>query len=123
MDEHRVRKEVKELQKDYRVKWSLDKGYVMITRYGYPKGWSPRTAPLFFSLPYTYPQQPPDVYLPPDMTYNGETVVHQLRPNDDGWRKWCIDRLPWQPDNHTLYTMTQLMHQSLMKPYQNRLIR
>jgi hypothetical protein len=123
MDQQRLVREVNELQQDWPVKWSLDKQYVMITKYGYPQGWSPRTAPLFFSLPDVYPRQPPDVFLPPDMRYKGSTVIHQLSPNDDGWFKWCIEELDWKPRHHRLMTMVELMNRSLTKPYQNRIVK
>jgi hypothetical protein len=116
MDEQRVHNEIDELRRDYRVKASLKKGYVMITRFGYPEGWSPRTAPLFYSLPPTYPRRPPDVYLPPDMRFRGRGVEHMLPPNDDGWYKWCVERLDWKPRHHDLITMTELMKRSLSNP-------
>lgn len=65
MDVQRLQRDVTELQRDYPVKWSVDKHYVMITQFGYPRGWTPRTAPLFLSIPHSYPRQPPEVYLPP----------------------------------------------------------
>lgn len=122
MDIERLKEEVHDLQRDYPVKWSLSKQYVMITRFGYPRGWSPRTAPLFLSLPYAYPRMPPEVYLPPQIEYTRGRAEHQLHPNEDGWYKWCVERIDWHPEYHTLYTVVELMKRSLMKPNEARII-
>lgn len=116
MKAQRLKSEVGELKQDYPVKWSVKKQYVMITKFGYPKGWTPRTAPLFFDLPSTYPRHPPEVYLPPDAEYKKGPALHQLSPNNDGWYKWCIDEIDWDPESHSLHTMTELMKRSLRKP-------
>lgn len=123
MDVQRLENDVDELEQHYPVKWSVEKHYVMITKYGYPKGWNPRTAPLFFSIPDSYPRIPPEVYLPPDMRYKGSKVKHQLAPNDDGWMRWCIEELDWQPRHHRLLTMVNLMETSLQKPYRDVVIK
>lgn len=121
MDVDRVRREVDELRQDYPVKWSVEKSYVMITQYGYPEGWSPRTAPLFFSLPSIYPRQPPEIWIPPEMEYEGSRPDHQHHRNDDGWWRWCIVRLDWKPRHHRLYTLVEMMEQSLSNPDDRRL--
>ena len=121
MDIDRVRTEIGELDRHYPVKASIEKGYVMITTFGYPRGWSPRSAPLFYSLPRNYPRVPPIVYLPPDSRFQGRKVEHMLGPNDDGWWQWCVERLPWQPYGHSLYSLTEVMKQSLAQPRKARL--
>jgi len=123
MDVNRLRADVSELEDHYPVKWSLEKNYVMITKFGYPRGWKPRTAPLFFSIPDSYSRRPPEVYLPPDMRYKGSRVEHQLRPNEDGWMRWCIKELEWDPHHHRLLTMMNIMESSLQKPYKDVLIK
>lgn len=117
MDRERVRTEALILENSYpSVTYELEKGYVMITRFDYPDGWEPGTAPLFFSLPANYPRQRPDMYIPPEMRYHGETAWAQHDRNDDGWWKWCIPQMDWRPDDHTLRTMVDLMRTSLADP-------
>lgn len=117
MDRKRVMQEIDALQDSYpSVKWSFKKNYVMITKFGYPEGWQPRTAPLFFSLPPNYPRRRPDAYIPPDMRYEGETAWAQHDRNDDGWWKWCIPRMDWKPENHSLATMVEVMKVTLSQP-------
>jgi len=116
MNVQRVREEVADLNDSWPVKWSANDQYVMVTQFRYPEGWSPRTAPLFFSLPDDYPVSPPDVYLPPDSRYEGETIFRMYGPNDDGWWKWCIIQLGWNPEDFDLRTLSELMRTSLADP-------
>lgn len=118
----RIQHEVHDLTDSYTVKWSAEKLYVMLVRFDYPDGWEPGVSPLFFSLCPAYPEESPAVYLPPDMEYRGETVLHQLPADDDGWRQWCIDNIDWEPRHHGLRTMIAIMEQSLSAPYERRFI-
>lgn len=116
MKKRELARQIKELQQDYRVKWSIKKRYAMILTFRYPEDWTPRTAPLFFDIPANYPRRPPDVFLPPDMEYKNGGAEHLGPPNDDGWHKWCILKMDWDPDSHDLQTMTEMMKRSLRKP-------
>jgi hypothetical protein len=116
MDLHRLEEEIKLLQQDYRIKWDLNKNYVMLINFDYPDGWEPRRAPLFFSLHDAYPRVPPLVYLPPEMTYRNSRPIHQHTRNRDGWWQWCIDRWNWRPHQDTLIRATETMRLSLAKP-------
>jgi len=122
MKKRELARQIKDLQQDYRVKWSFDKQYVMIMAFRYPEGWSPRTAPLFFDLPSTYPRKPPDVYIPPDSEYEAGYAEHLGPRNDDGWQKWCIIKVDWDPETHDLVTMTEMMKRSLRKPNDKKIV-
>jgi hypothetical protein len=116
MDLKRLQEEIEVLQQDYRIKWDLDKSYVMLIDFDYPDGWEPQEAPLFFSLHESYPRVPPLVYLPPEMTYNGKRPIHQHSQNQDDWWQWCITKWNWRPHRDTLMRATETMRQSLAQP-------
>lgn len=113
----RVFNEASNLGKKYRVEPALDDGQIILKNVLLPKGWSPRHADeILFDLPYTYPSEMPEVYLPSDLSYEG-TRPHILLPTTKlGYYRFCLHDVDWHPDRHGLASLLRLLMHSLRNP-------
>jgi hypothetical protein len=124
MHRGRAYKEANALGERYPVYYSEDERRIVIRRFRYPDGWSPRFAELRYELPNTYPRDMPTVYVPATLSYESGSPEHLMHysspPGDDGdeWSKWCIENhaSSWNPEQDSLLKFTQLMYASLSHP-------
>lgn len=124
MKRGRAYEEARKLGHRYPVEYSESKRRVVIERFDYPEGWSPRFAPLRYDLPETYPRDVPTVYVSSDLRYEDgwpEHLLSRIRPSDDdagAWAKWCIEdhNVCWDPVDDSLIKLTTMMRASLANP-------
>lgn len=127
MKRGRAYREARELGKRYPTSYNEADRRVIIDRYDYPEGWTPRFGKLRYELPSTYPRDIPVPYIPRDMEYEKSNPTHRLTysnaPGDDGseWDKWCIEdhNVSWDPDTDSLVKFTTMMRASLGNPDSN----
>jgi len=119
LNESRLKIELESLQNicktihaDFDRKWPL----IVLNGFEFPDGWDPSTAAIRYKLSPSYPQKQPKAYIPSKMRYHGEEPRTTLTKKD-GWTMYCIYQLPWDPDRHTLVTMTRIINQSLQRPH------
>lgn len=115
MDRKRVMNEILALQEKFPVEYKLDEGVVQVKQVRYPDGWTPQNGHILYELSEVYPRSPPWVYIPEQLSYDGRSS-HKLRSDKSGYSKWCIDSLDWNPERHTLVTMTKLLLASMERP-------
>lgn len=124
MKRGRAFEEARELGERYPTHYSESDRQVVVERYDFPEGWSPRFGKLRYELPATYPRDIPTVYVPSEMSYEGSSPEHLLtfaRPSDDNegaWSKWCIEdhNVAWDPGRDSLVKLTTMMRASLAAP-------
>lgn len=97
---------------------------VTIEALKFPKGWQnsdgTRFGTVIFDLHWTYPRKQPKVYVSDDMRYEGGSphVLYAKSSAPPGFTKYCIHRLSdWDPDEHSLTTMFNLLEVSLENPH------
>lgn len=125
MKRGRAYEEAEKLGDRYPVRYSEADRRVILERFDYPKGWSPRFAQMRYDLPETYPRDVPTVYVSSRVSYEGQKPQHLLNrvhPSDDDdneWSKWCIEdhNVGWDPSRDTLLKLTRMMRASLANPY------
>lgn len=108
--------EILALQEKFPVEYDLEAGVVTVKQVRYPEGWQPQTGHILYELSDVYPRTPPWVYIPKDVRYTEGRATHKLRSDKSGYSKWCIDGLDWNPQRHTLVTMTKLILASMEEP-------
>ena len=124
MKRGRAYKEAKRLGHRYPVQYSESNRRVILERFDYPEGWTPRFAPLRYDLPETYPRDVPTVYVSGKISHeNGrpEHLLNRIHPPDDDsgeWSKWCIENhnVGWDPKTDSLIKLTTMMRASLANP-------
>lgn len=122
MKRGRAYEEARRLGDRYPVEYSESNRRVVIKRFDYPEGWSPRFGKLRYDLPETYPRDMPTVYVPSEIRYQGRSPRHLLSgiapSDDDSWGKWCIEdqNLSWNAESDTLVKLTTMMRASLAAP-------
>jgi len=119
MDTVRVMNEILALQETYPVQYDLDAGQVVVKGIEFPNGWQPRQGHVLYEVSDVYPRTPPWVYIPSEVTYQHGSTPHRLASNKQGYRKWCLESLDWNPARHTLVTMTKLLLASMEHPEQD----
>lgn len=124
MKRGRAYEEAEKLGHRYPVDYSESNRRVVLERFDYPDGWSPRFAPLRYDLPETYPRDVPTVYVSSRVTFKRGSPRHllnRIRPPDDDdneWSKWCIEdhNVSWDPTRDSLVKLTTMMRASLANP-------
>lgn len=124
MKRGRAYREAKELGERYPIRYSESDRRVVVERYDYPEGWTPRFGQLRYELPETYPRDVPTVFIPRKMECENSNLKHRLSyvtaPGDDGddWAKWCIEEhnVSWDPGDDSLVKLTTMMRASLANP-------
>ena len=123
MKRGRAYEEAEKLGHRYPVHYSEKDRRVVIERFDFPEGWSPRFGAIRYDLPETYPRDMPTVYISSDLSHEDGKPKHLmtwLRPSDnkDQWSKWCIEEqnINWDPDTDTLVKLTVMMRTSLSAP-------
>jgi hypothetical protein len=119
----RAYEEAEKLGHRYPVRYSESERRVIIERFDYPEGWTPRFAKLRYDLPETYPRDVPTVYVSSSVSYEGgrpEHLMSSIHPSDDDdreWCKWCIRDyyVNWEPTD-SLVKLTTMMRASLEQP-------
>jgi hypothetical protein len=126
MERGRAYEEAEKLGHRYPVEYSESERRLVLKRFDYPKGWSPRFAPLRYDLPKTYPRDIPTVYISNEVSYEDGRLRHLMRniaPSDnrEDWSKWCIEehKAGWDPETDTLMKLTTMMRASLKNPNSN----
>lgn len=101
----------------------LDDKTVTIELLKFPDGWENDEGTHFgtviFDLSRSYPKKQPKVYVSADLRYEGDSphVLYNQSAAPDGFTKYCIHRLSdWDPDQHSLTTMFNLLEVSLEHP-------
>jgi len=125
MKRGRAYEEAEKLGDRYPVRYSESDRRVIIERFDYPEGWSPRFAPMRYDLPETYPRDVPTVYVSGNISYERRRPEHLLNwvhpPDDDDaeWAKWCIrdQHVGWDPNRDSLVKLTSMMRASLADPH------
>ena len=123
MKRGRAYEEAKKLGDRYPIRYSEADRRVVVERFDFPDGWSPRFAKLRYDLPTTYPRGMPTVYIPRDMSHCDGKPRHLLRgigpgSREGSWSKWCIEdqNVGWDPASDTLVKLTTMMRASLSAP-------
>ncbi|WP_338739308.1 hypothetical protein [Haloplanus salilacus] len=124
MKRGRAYEEAEKLGHRYPVRYSEADRRVVLERFDYPEGWSPRFAPMRYDLPTTYPRDMPTVYVSNEVTHEHgkpEHLLNRIGPADDAddeWSKWCIEdhNVGWDPGTDTLVKLTTMMRASLANP-------
>lgn len=116
------------LQERFPIRYDLKKGLVMIKEIDFPKGWSPKTGSILYKIPKIYPRSQPSAYIPSKARYRGSIPEHMMYKINafsgrEEWSKWCINKLDWSPDRHTLVTMTRMMMVSLSHPNKDSVVK
>ena len=125
MKRGRAYEEAEKLGHRYPVRYSESNRRVVLERFDYPEGWTPRFAPLRYDLPETYPRDVPTVYVSSRVSYDNRKPQHlmtRISPSDDDdgeWVKWCIEdhNVGWDPNEDTLIKLTTMMRASLADPH------
>lgn len=124
MKRGRAYEEAEKLGHQYPVRYCEVNRQVIVERFDFPEGWSPRFGAIRYDLPETYPRDMPTVYVSSEMSHEDGKPRHLMRwisPSDDGenkWSKWCIEEqnVNWDPNNDTLMKLTIMMRTSLTAP-------
>ena len=124
MKRGRAYEEARKLGDRYPVTYSESDRRVVIDRFDYPEGWSPRFAPLRYDLPETYPRDVPTVYVSSSVQWHQgrpQHLLNRIHPADDDdqeWAKWCIEdhNVGWDPTEDSLVKLTTMMRASLANP-------
>lgn len=120
MKRGRAYEEAKKLGDRYPIRYDEADRRVVIERFDYPEGWSPRFGAIRYDLPSTYPRDMPLVYITRGMSHEDGKPEHLMRrigPGDE-WSKWCIENqnVGWNPETDTLVKLTTMMRASLAAP-------
>jgi hypothetical protein len=101
-----------------------DELVVLIKHLRFPEGWEnddgTRFGDVLFDLSTMYPRKQPKVYVSDDMLYEGSSphVLYAPTRGPPGFTKYCIHKLAqWDPDEHSLITMFNLLEVSLEHPH------
>lgn len=124
MKRGRAYREARELGEQYPTSYSESNRRVVIERYHYPEGWSPRFGKLRYELPSTYPRDIPTAYIPRKMEHEKGTLKHRLTHSSprggkaSEWDKWCIENhsVSWDPETDSLLKFTMMLRASLKHP-------
>jgi hypothetical protein len=122
MKRGRAYEEARKLGHRYPVQYSEADRRVVLERFDYPQGWTPRFGKLRYDLPETYPRDMPTVYISSTVTHESGSPRHEMRSihpaGDNTWNKWCIEdhNVGWDPETDTLVKLTTMMRASLAHP-------
>lgn len=121
MNKRRLWTEIATLRKEYTVRvnpdWTVD-----LVRVEFPSGWTPGTGTIRFDIPADYADSPPTIHIPADMEWQGQRNIRRKRRSPHaGYAKWCVRFKSWNPQRHTLVTITREMMASLSDPSKQRL--
>jgi hypothetical protein len=113
----RLKNEIQQLREAY-GSVSLDHEHdgIIIDRYTYPAGWQPGTAAFMIRPTTLFPREQPAAYIPDQMRYTHGVPRHFWKTTVDGFLRWCMHPVPWNPQAHDLMTFTELIEESLANP-------
>jgi len=113
----RVYNEARNLAEKYRIEYDLEEGEVVIENVLLPEGWSTRYADrILIDIPTTYPVEMPELYLPSNLSYEGDQP-HILLPSvKSGYYRFCLHDVEWVPERHGLASLLRLLMHSLRNP-------
>lgn len=114
----RLEDDVQELREQYKVKTDIHEegAEIHVKNVDLPTFWKPGTSEILFEVSELYPNNPPEIYIPENLSYAGH-CVHKLKCSKDGYNKWCREDMDWDPVHHTLDTLMELLLVGMRDPH------
>lgn len=115
MSYQRIAAEIHALRQNYRVTHTTNCSVIKLHNFEVPNGWAPSPIVVRLELSNHYPDIPPEISVPADLTYQTVTPKSIKKNPYSDWARYQLPT-PWTPEK-TLSVLVEELYNDMITPF------